>query len=81
MKYDFQVKVKVAPRIYDPQAVTIEKSLRKLSYPVRGLRMGKIFEISIEAPSEERARSIAEEIAAKVLSNPVFEVYELEMFK
>jgi phosphoribosylformylglycinamidine synthase len=81
VRFDFQVKVKIAPRIYDPQAVTIEKSLRKLSYPVSGLRTGKIFEVSIDAPSEEKARSIAEEIAAKVLSNPVFEVYELEMLK
>ena len=48
MKYNFLVKVKVAPQIYDPQAVTIEKSLRKLSYPVTEVRMGKIFEISID---------------------------------
>ncbi|MGB9834809.1 MAG: phosphoribosylformylglycinamidine synthase subunit PurS [bacterium] len=81
MKYNFLVKVKVAPQIYDPQAVTIEKSLRKLSYPVTEVRMGKIFEISIDALSEEKARSIAQEIAAKVLSNPVFEVYELEQVK
>ncbi|MDI6868794.1 MAG: phosphoribosylformylglycinamidine synthase subunit PurS [Coprothermobacterota bacterium] len=81
MRYDFQIKVKIATRIYDPQAVTIEKSLRKLSYPIMGLRIGKIFEISIDAPSEEKAKSIVEEIAAKVLSNPVFEVYELEMLK
>lgn len=81
MKFDFLVKVKMAPGIYDPQAVTIKKSLKKLSYPVAELKLGKIFEITLEADSEEKARSIAGEIAAKVLSNPVFEVYELEMLK
>jgi len=81
MRYNFLVKVKIAPRIYDPQAVTIEKSLKKLSYPVIEVRMGKIFEIGIDALSEEKARLLAQEIAAKVLSNPVFEVYELEPVK
>jgi|YelNatPaOPRAMG01_1025707.scaffolds.fasta_scaffold07721_11 phosphoribosylformylglycinamidine synthase len=78
MKFRFSIKVKMAPHIFDPQASTIEKSLKKMSYPVGDFAVGKVFDFSIEAPSEECARSIAKEIAEKVLSNPVLETFVLE---
>jgi phosphoribosylformylglycinamidine (FGAM) synthase PurS component len=52
--------------------------LKKMSYPVGDFAVGKVFDFSIEAPSEECARSIAKEIAEKVLSNPVLETFVLE---
>ncbi len=78
MKYDFTVKVSMAPRIFDPQAATLERSLKKMNYPIEKISMGKNFELSVEAPSEDEARAVAAEIAEKILSNPVLEIFELE---
>ena len=78
MKYDFVVHVKMAPNIFDPQATTIEKNLKKMSYPLENLRLGKIFEFSLQAESKESALDIAKDMAAKVLSNPVLEIFNVE---
>ncbi len=81
MKYDFVIHVKMAPNIFDPQATTIEKNLKKMSYPVEDLKVGKVFEFSVQADSEKSAFDIAEDMAKKVLSNPVLEVFEVERVK
>ncbi len=81
MKYDFVIHVKMAPNIFDPQATTIEKNLKKMSYPVEDLKVGKVFEFSVQADSEKLAFDIAEDMAKKVLSNPVLEVFEVERVK
>ncbi len=81
MKYDFVIHVKMAPNIFDPQATTIEKNLKKMSYPVEDLKVGKVFEFSVQADSEKSAFDIAEDMAKKVLSNPVLEVFKVERVK
>ena len=81
MKYDFVIHVKMAPNIFDPQATTIEKNLKKMSYPVEDLKVVKVFEFSVQADSEKLAFDIAEDMAKRVLSNPVLEVFEVERVK
>jgi len=81
LKYDFVIHVKMAPNIFDPQATTIEKNLKKMSYPVEDLKVGKVFEFSVQADSEKSAFDIAEDMAKKVLSNPVLEVFKVERVK
>ncbi len=81
MKYSFIVHIRMAPNIFDPQATTIEKNLKKLSYPVENLRFVKTFEFSVQAKSEESASKIVKDMAEKVLSNPVLEVFDVECIK
>jgi len=78
LKYDFVIHVKFAPNIFDPQAITIEKNLKKMSYPVENLKAGKVFEFSVQAESKALAFDIAKDVAKNVLSNPVLEVFEVE---
>ncbi len=78
MRYNFVVHVKMAPNIFDPQATTIEKNLKKMSYPVENLKLGKIFEFSVQAESKEIALNVAKGMATEVLSNPVLEVFNVE---
>ena len=40
---------------------------------------GKFFELDLQAASAEQARTLAAEIADKVLANPVIESYRVEM--
>ena len=78
MKANVIVRLKEA--VHDPQGETIGNVLKQLDYRnVSSVRQGKFFELSLEAPSKEEALRLAREIAARVLSNPVLEVFEVEI--
>ena len=78
MKANVVVRLKEA--VHDPQGETISHALKGLGYDaVTSLRQGKFFELSLEAGSKEEAEKLAREIAARVLSNPVLEVFEVEV--
>jgi signal transduction histidine kinase len=46
---------------------------------VFAVRQGKFFELTLEVGSREEAERLAREIASRVLSNPVLEVFEVEV--
>jgi phosphoribosylformylglycinamidine synthase PurS subunit len=46
---------------------------------IADVRQGKFFEVTLEAASPDAARATVEEIARKVLSNPVIESYRVEV--
>ena len=76
-----RVTVTVRPRdgILDPQGAAVARSLAGLGYPASEVRAGKLFDLDIEAASAEEARRIADEIAEKVLSNPLVERFDVEV--
>ncbi len=41
------------------------------------MRQGKLFEVTLEAPDEERARALLKELCEKLLANPVIEDSEI----
>lgn len=74
------VIVKLKSAVHDPQGETISRALDGLGYDkVASLRQGKFFELSLDADSKEQAEAMAREIAERVLSNPVLEVFEVEV--
>jgi phosphoribosylformylglycinamidine synthase len=78
MKVNVIVRLKEA--VHDPQGETISGVLKQMGYgKVAGVRQGKFFEIALEAGSREEGERLAKEIAARVLSNPVLEVFEVEV--
>ena len=42
------------------------------------MRQGKYFELELDAASAEQARTLAAEVADKLLANPVIESYRIE---
>ncbi|WP_036222592.1 phosphoribosylformylglycinamidine synthase subunit PurS [Mesoaciditoga lauensis] len=78
MKYRFLVKTKISPKVFDPQAATVERYLQKHLYPVSEVSMGKTFEFNVEARSKEEALQIVENLSREVLTNPILEIYEVE---
>ena len=73
-----RVYVTLKKSVFDPQGKTIHDALQTLGYSqVSDVRQGKYFELDIAAGPE--ARSEVEEIAQKVLSNPVIESYRVEV--
>ncbi len=68
--------------VLDPQGETILHSLNEMGYSeIKKVRQGKIFFIEIDESDEKKAKEKLEEIAHKVLSNPVIENYTVEIEK
>jgi phosphoribosylformylglycinamidine synthase subunit PurS len=75
-----KVFVTLKPSVFDPQGKTIADALHSLGYSgVEDVRQGKYFELELTADSSEKARSIASEVADKLLANPVIEAYRIEV--
>jgi phosphoribosylformylglycinamidine synthase len=78
MKANVIVRLKEA--VHDPQGETIGNVLKQVGYgSVAAVRQGKFFELTLEVSSKEEAHRLAREIASRVLSNPVLEVFEVEV--
>lgn len=75
-----RVFVTLKPSVFDPQGTTVAEALHTLGYgSVKDVRQGKYFELELAADSSEKARSMASEVADKLLANPVIESYRIEV--
>ena len=75
-----RVYVTLKKSVFDPQGKTIHDALQGLGYAgVADVRQGKFFEIVLDGLAGEAAKKAAEEIAHRVLSNPVIESYRVEV--
>jgi phosphoribosylformylglycinamidine synthase PurS subunit len=74
VRYAVEVLVTLKPGLADPQGKAIEGALPALGWTnVSGVRVGKHVRLDVEAASEQAARAQVEEMAARLLSNPVIE--------
>ena len=72
------VQVTLKPDVLDPQGKAIRSACGQLGYAaVESVRQGKLFEIELSAKSETEARRLLEELAGKLLANPVIEDYAI----
>jgi phosphoribosylformylglycinamidine synthase len=75
-----RVFVTLKPSVFDPQGKTIVDALHSLGYgAVEDVRQGKYFELEVAADSTDKVRSMASEVADKLLLNPVIESYRIEI--
>ncbi len=74
-----KVTVLVRPKdgILDPQGEAIDRSLQGLGYPTAGVRAGKVFDVDVRAGDVDEAARLADDLAARVLANPLIEQYEV----
>jgi phosphoribosylformylglycinamidine synthase len=74
MRFAAHVEVRLRPGIADPESATIERALPALGFDdVHELATGRSFRFEVEAESAESARVRAEELADRLLANPVME--------
>ena len=72
--FDVLVEVRLRPGIADPEGLTIERALPALGFSgISGVSVGKAFRLSIEAGTADEAAQRAEELASRLLANPVIE--------
>jgi phosphoribosylformylglycinamidine synthase subunit PurS len=72
--FDVLVEVRLRPGIADPEGLTIERALPALGFSgITGVSVGKAFRLRVEATSAAEAAGRAEELATRLLANPVIE--------
>ena len=72
------VQVTLKRDVLDPQGKAIAHACGQLGYTaIDSVRQGKLFEIALSAKSEAEARRLLEELAGKLLANPVIEDYSI----
>lgn len=70
-----KVVVRIKPNVSDPQGQAVARAARAMNMTgVKDIRIGKFFELKVE---EDVSRATIEELAHKLLSNPVIEDYEI----
>jgi len=75
-----RVYVTLKKSVFDPQGKAIHDALLSMGYSgIEDVRQGKFFELSLEGVAQDRARALVEEIAHKVLANPVIESYRVDV--
>jgi phosphoribosylformylglycinamidine synthase len=78
VRYTFEVLVRLKPGLLDPQGKAVEGSLPAMGWSnVSDVRVGKHVELTVEAVDEASARAQVDEMASRLLSNPVIEEYQV----
>jgi phosphoribosylformylglycinamidine synthase subunit PurS len=74
----FEVVVDLKEGLADPQGKAIEDALPAMGWSgISDVRVGKHVSMTVDAQSEEEARGLVEEVARRLLSNPVIEDFRI----
>jgi phosphoribosylformylglycinamidine synthase subunit PurS len=74
----FEVLVTLKPGLADPQGKAVEASLPAIGFTnVSGVHVGRHVRLDVEAATEGEARAQVEEVARRLLSNPVIEDFRV----
>jgi len=79
MEYQIEVRIELKPGVIDAEGETVQKSLRLLGFPVSRVKSSKVYEISMEANSEEEAKEMGENACKRLLANTVIQNYSLRI--
>jgi phosphoribosylformylglycinamidine synthase len=72
--FTFEVLVSLKPGLLDPQGKAVESALPRMGWTnVSGVRVGKHIRMDVEADDEATATAQVDDMAARLLSNPVIE--------
>ena len=78
--YKAAINVTLKKSVLDPQGKTVLHALESLGFKdAKDLRVGKYFELTVEAENRQKAESKIKEMCDKVLINPVIEEYSFQL--
>lgn len=81
MKFRAEINVMPLKALLDPQGKTVTNSMKNIGLPeIDNVRIGKHIHLELEAASKDEARKKVEEACKKLLSNPIMESFEFEIF-
>jgi len=74
-----RVLVRLKPGILDVQGTAVQRALAGLGFgDVRELRVGKLVEVDVDAPTAAAARARVDEMCRRLLANTILEDYTIE---
>jgi phosphoribosylformylglycinamidine synthase PurS subunit len=74
-----RVLVRLKPGILDVQGTAVQRALGGLGFgDLRGLRVGKLIEVDVDAASAVQARARVDEMCRRLLVNTLLEDYTIE---
>ena len=74
------VTVMLKKGIFDPQGRAVQNGLESIGFDnVKGVRVGKQIEISLDTDDKASADASVHEMCDKMLANPVVESYSFEI--
>ena len=74
MTFTARLQITLRPSILDPQGQAVQHAAAALGHgAVRSVRMGKLAELTLDAPDAAAAEALARELGARLLANPVME--------
>ena len=79
--FHVQIFIRLKAGVLDVQGKTVQSSIRS-SYPdmqIDGVRVGKLIEMDVEAPSAREAEEKVHHLCERILANPVIESYEMNV--
>jgi phosphoribosylformylglycinamidine synthase len=75
-----RVLIRLKPGILDVQGAAVQRALAGLGFAdLRGLRVGKLIEVDLDAANEAQARQRVDEMCGKLLANTILEDYTIEV--
>ena len=75
-----RIVVRLKKTVHDPQGEAIWQTFQHMGYSnISAVRQGKIFDVELDSSSEADARKMVDELARKVLANPIIEEYVIEL--
>ena len=78
MTFTFEVLVTLKDGLADPAGKAVEAALPTMGWTnVAGVHVGKHIKLSVQAADGSSARAQVDEIAQRLLSNPVIEDYRI----
>ncbi len=78
--YKAKIHVTLKKSVLDPQGKTVLHALESMGFKdAKDLRVGKYFELALEAASPAAAESKVKEMCSKLLVNSVIEDYTFEL--
>lgn len=78
MKFRFEVLVTLKEGLADPAGKAVEAALPAMGWTnVTDVHVGKHIRLDVEAPEEADATAQVDEIARRLLSNPVIEDFRI----
>ena len=81
-EFRYAVNVLPKPGILDPQGRAVEQSLPHLNVTaVSRVRVGRRVELTVTHTAEPEARRVVAGLAKELLSNPLIEVYAIELLE
>lgn len=79
-RFHLEVRIKPRPGLLDPEGKAVHHALESLGFEgTEDVRVGKVIDLVVDAPTEAKAVERATEMCRKLLANPVIEDFRVDV--